>query len=722
MSKDTRNRGRRASREKLECAMLKAGFKNQYALAAQIALNEKTDVIPKDMVNKVFREQKVSLRNLTRVATALGESVEAILLNEDIIEEINPLTAVDHSAFPSSKPIPSTDTPTSIPLTSIPPTSLSPFNSASRLKAQINAPQAEGHTDTSRRFIKAGKINKIKKDKKAMIIFAMTLLILMVFSLKYANFAGTSDLTSYQQAIPPPKLEKYRIVVNTAQSGKALGLKTASRLTDTGLISSVYPESVGTHKIDSVSLLAHYDSDAVLFIEIAANEFHRELFVELIFEGASFNLVSTIVESAQLDLLPELIAQQVEKFLFDQTVDTSVNVNERSAFFHEVMLSDEKEAIRETVLGLNILYTWSGPDDSERAKARFYSAIQLSPDLSIPYAGLCIAYVRARYVEKETKWLELAKVQCERAQQLKKDNMFSVLANTHYLSAQGEHEKARQLMLTYLTKFEASALFKTQLAYLTIMRETPDSQVFHSAQNMLREALTVAPDYYYAYETLGTSYLYQGEALLALNTFEEADDHTENAIGLTNLSTFQFCFNRLDAASKTLARLIEQNPKHYAGYEQLARVHFVRRNYETAYRLVQEAMTQAPNIRIHQALSFFGDIALEAGRVDEGLAFLEKSIELIENDTLLGSATPADQASKLWYRWQISIYTEDYFQDAFNDRAGLLQKLNDYESSGALGLREKRLLSLMYFEIDETSKGERIKEVIVKTCPVYEFM
>ena len=72
MDKKKRKRGIKASREKLEIAMLNAGIKTQASLAERIAENEKLPSPPKDTVNRVFRGQSVSPTTLTRIARALN--------------------------------------------------------------------------------------------------------------------------------------------------------------------------------------------------------------------------------------------------------------------------------------------------------------------------------------------------------------------------------------------------------------------------------------------------------------------------------------------------------------------------------------------------------------------------------------------------------------------------------------------------------------------------
>ncbi len=78
-----RKRGIRASREKLEAALINSGFHSQAALANQMAIDEGLEKAPKDLVNKVFREQAVSTHNLARIAKALDVEAHTIYLAKD---------------------------------------------------------------------------------------------------------------------------------------------------------------------------------------------------------------------------------------------------------------------------------------------------------------------------------------------------------------------------------------------------------------------------------------------------------------------------------------------------------------------------------------------------------------------------------------------------------------------------------------------------------------
>ncbi len=67
----TRQRGVCASRAKLDKRMVALGLKSQAELARRIASLEGLDAPPKDLVNRVFRQQRVDHATLDRVAAAL---------------------------------------------------------------------------------------------------------------------------------------------------------------------------------------------------------------------------------------------------------------------------------------------------------------------------------------------------------------------------------------------------------------------------------------------------------------------------------------------------------------------------------------------------------------------------------------------------------------------------------------------------------------------------
>src|SRR5699024_9452496 len=79
-----RKRGVCASRARLNRALAEAGLKTQSALAQRMADLEGLDAAPRDLVNRVFREQPVESRSLERVARALG--VEAYSLYKSSAE------------------------------------------------------------------------------------------------------------------------------------------------------------------------------------------------------------------------------------------------------------------------------------------------------------------------------------------------------------------------------------------------------------------------------------------------------------------------------------------------------------------------------------------------------------------------------------------------------------------------------------------------------------
>jgi len=83
-----RKRGVRASRIKLAHALTEAGLKTQVALAERIADIEDLESVPKDAVNRVFRELPVDPITIERVARALGVEAHTLYLSSDEEEPV----------------------------------------------------------------------------------------------------------------------------------------------------------------------------------------------------------------------------------------------------------------------------------------------------------------------------------------------------------------------------------------------------------------------------------------------------------------------------------------------------------------------------------------------------------------------------------------------------------------------------------------------------------
>jgi tetratricopeptide (TPR) repeat protein len=78
-----RKRGIKASRLKLEKAMVEAGFATQAALAERVAEIENLDTAPRDLISKVFREIRVEPHTIERIALALGVDAYTLYLSSD---------------------------------------------------------------------------------------------------------------------------------------------------------------------------------------------------------------------------------------------------------------------------------------------------------------------------------------------------------------------------------------------------------------------------------------------------------------------------------------------------------------------------------------------------------------------------------------------------------------------------------------------------------------
>ena len=98
MATRKRVRGVIASRNKLEVAMLNAGIRSQSELAKLIAEKEGINSPPRDLINRTFRQTRVSHQTITRIATVLDVPPHSLFLTQDELaeeEELNPVTVTE---------------------------------------------------------------------------------------------------------------------------------------------------------------------------------------------------------------------------------------------------------------------------------------------------------------------------------------------------------------------------------------------------------------------------------------------------------------------------------------------------------------------------------------------------------------------------------------------------------------------------------------------------
>jgi len=93
-----RKRGIRASRSKLDMAMLEAGIRTQCELADKIAERENRPNPPRDTINRAFREEPVSPATLSRIALVLGVTPDSLYLDETASEAFTPPPAAPSSS------------------------------------------------------------------------------------------------------------------------------------------------------------------------------------------------------------------------------------------------------------------------------------------------------------------------------------------------------------------------------------------------------------------------------------------------------------------------------------------------------------------------------------------------------------------------------------------------------------------------------------------------
>ncbi len=587
-----RKRGIRASRAKLEAAMLAAGFETQADLAQYIAEQEQLDKPPRDLVNKIFREQPVSTHNLARIAKALNVDAYAIYLSQQ-------------------------DTP---------------------LHNNVN-PTFEDQS-ASAVTVKSVNRRQILFSLSALFVAA---LIFWVWQgvIKAEVYADIPD--SNTRLITP--LGKVMLILQAEQQLTSLAKELAEQLNATTHINAKLTTVPKSAQLPPNQALNHWQVHAILQLELQHAEHYQLVTARISSATHKRTLFQTVLRSTELaarrHAIQNLLSEQTERFIAGEALLP--------------VLSHSEHAVQQYLQGKDILFTSLATADFNRAKQFFINAVQSDNTFAAAYAELCRLSVRSSWIEQETALLEQAATYCEQATQLNPDSAAVLTARAELLSRTGNSKQAITLLHTAISEQEndADALAIGAAIYLTLFGQDNQDSDGLQAEHYANKALALAPDHWHALNTLGNLHFMTGQTLLAKQQFAAASKVVKHELILANLGTLQLCHGELEQASQTYSDLIASFENNYLGYENLGTVYHFQQAYPQALKYKLAAIEKQPDIAIHQVWGSLAELYLQSGQHQAAIEYYSKAISLIERDELLENISVSDQLHNLYYQTKL---------------------------------------------------------------------
>ena len=583
-----RRRGVRASRAKLVHALAEAGFKTQVALAEHIADIEGLDVVPKDIVNRVFRELPVDPTTVERIARSLGVAAHTLYKTADEEE----LQLVDNDLAATHKPIPAyayiSAAVVALIIVVLLQSWLRPDPPPAAADGDIEAPQETLVLDLGTPTL---AVIPLAGDTDS--AFADTLR--RTLELHFSVARPTAEVLTRSRD-PVEVATRLRTDVVIDGDFRTVGRLSAVRvyLYKGGIRQQVWADSVPAVALpESLARIAEQTALAVR---------------KAVGMPVPDNSVSHFpLAPVQDDYL------EGERFL--DAPSNELNVKRAQTRFEAALRRDANYARAHAGLCQTLLEEhWMDSEERalEDASLACGQALQLDPDDRV------VAAAHAHFLRRTGR---------------------NDAALALYEQTIEAHPK------------DAAALGGLASSLLDVYRASGDHEKLLQAKAAARRAADVDPNVWKPLFFLATMEWFDGNVAGAIDASEQALERHENEYVLANLGSFYLCDGALEQARDAYSRARELNPQSYVGDEFLGQAHYFLGNFELSAEFRQRAIDSVSggNPEIHEMWGNLGDSYRQVGDTKKAVAAYMRAAEIAERDFLRGTVPVADQAARAYY-------------------------------------------------------------------------
>ena len=663
MEERKRKRGIKASRVKLEAAMIKAGLETQSELAQKIAQQEHIAKPPKDLVSKVFREQAVSTHNLTRIANALGVAVHTIYLTKDDSEFSEVVATQSGIGMHGSEQSPKEN----------------PADNANN--------------------------NHFVQNHYFKLIVLVLLIAIAIWLWGLGEPARTTLTVNQHQAIDAP-LGKVKIVIQAPAELTQLGQHIADKLTRTESISATLALTPNNYYMSAYEAIDKWQVHAVIKLHLIKEEYYQLITATAHTPQYQSTIMQGLIGFSELSVkTPELVEQlhsHLNSFIAGDTLSASIIYSEPALALY--------------LRAINVLFTSHSANRYKTVLNYLEQAISLAPEFSQAHALTCSTLVRMSWIEEENTLLETAASHCDTAQQLAHDQIKTQIAIAELKARTGKVEEAVELLKPYAASNDADTLTAIAIVNLAYSKYSNDTNIVKKVEQLAKRAITINPKHWQAYNTLGNLYFATGQMNQAKAQFEMASMVVKHEVILANLGTLQVCFGELNKAKQTYLDVIANYENNYLGYEMLGSVYFLQQNYSAALENKLIAIQKHPDVAIHQIWGSVAETYFQLGQIDQAWEQYSKAITLIERDELLENVSFSDQLHKLYYMQKLTLI-KPMHAVAPKLSAQLPTFINQRNQ---LGLKARSHLAWLAGQAQQPDVKDSIWQEISQVCAVYK--
>ncbi|OKY28011.1 lipopolysaccharide assembly protein LapB [Thalassotalea sp. PP2-459] len=658
----SRKRGIKASRQKLDAAMLAVGLKTQTALAKKIAEQEGLATPPKDMVNRAFRQLPVEPISLERIAEAL--CVPAYQLY---------LTSEDTEA-PVIKTTPQ------------------PVDSKQSSTDKV-------HDDI---------IENKKRWQSPAFIFVFLLAILIT---SYQFFFPPTNTENSNKVRPPASIEIVKLgIINSDDTiNKAITNRLSQQLSPTVKLVKHWPKSV--MQLDQLDWSKSVEADYVITWKITNLERFSHLTVYLLDQHQRIMLYNdallTVSLNKQLGLLTNRIAQTFTTFIQTGSV-LSIDG-----------LTLQNEAVEQFMLAMQYLNQENTLANLSRAEARLQRAIRIDANFARAQGALCTTLLRKASLSSDVKMIGETEDTCTQALKIAPvEESLQGMANFTRAKGKLEDSMAYYQDILAMNPGYTDALYGQFKVVQKQAAQQKQPALYSDAINIIDNAIAQEPESWRAY-FLKSHLLYRiGKPIEAITTLQKSVEKDENFNNLNNLGTMHFCQGDMEQAKQAFLKVnkLERDPSWIIEHQLASLFQFLgETNKAVEYAERGMALLTTEKVDGHfdpwitKALAYQAD-----GNKQVAHESFAKALQIAERLRIAGKA-PGNTEVQLVYIKVADAYIDEQSIEQ-PTKQQLLNELNEVASKATIPNALVRLM-LAYVMLGEFEPARPIYKQIVGMCP-----
>lgn len=654
-----RKRGVKASRSKLETAMLTAGFNTQLDIAKQIALDENLKNIPKDLVNRVFRQENVAPHTIARIARALNVEPYTLYLSMNEDKQLQAMAV-------------------QIPVN----------NTA---KTTIKYPY---------------------------FIFAIIIFLFISFNVFYQKNSETShvDNSATHQTLNKPLLGKYSLAIITSTdrlNGFAYNLK---RDLSTDFTTIVVDRTLHRNLLMSVDIARQFEADAVITLRVIEEGQYIGIQAYLYFQQLEKLIWAGSLSIDEIINQKEFMVNKLVSYVNAAIGIKSASPEPLSSF--ESMAAQEKFLKAEQLLSTDLTEL-----NYKTAKEYLRAAINLSPNFARAHASLCENTVINSWRGDEKANLEEAQLSCNKAMALAPKDFYVLSARAYLLRRTGRVGESIEQYQGILAQWPnyIKAISGISSAYLDAFRQNLVAfpKAIQQAINYSEQAALLQPDIWMHHMQLGMMYYFGKDIPLAIKSYQRSATLHPTAGAYASIGTMFLCRGKIEESITAFTRSQQLNPTSYVGDEFLGTGHYYLGNFKKSAILRQKALDTiegSDSGAIHQMWGQLGNSYRQSGEFDKATDAYIKAITMVDKDILRNNDAVEDHVYQYQYYLYLSqLSPHKYPMMDLNDKQLLLEQYLSKEMSSSAFLK----LSIIYMIQKNYKKAKQALDKATDACPGY---